>query len=101
VSVTHAAAGVSLHGGRHQAGEERMGGGGLALEFRVELYGHEPRMVGKFHDFHERAIGTRPRDHEAGLFQRRTVFGIEFVAMAVAFGNPFAAVRRRLPSCPR
>ena len=77
----------------HERGKQRMRSERLGFEFGVKLAAHEPRVVGNFHDLDVRAIGRAARDAEPGVGERRSVFAIEFVAMAMAFGNLSRAVR--------
>ena len=75
-----------------QAGKQWMGRRWLAFEFRVELNGNEPGVVGDFNNFHEALVGTGPGDDKPGLFKLLAVAAVELVAVAVAFGDLEAAV---------
>ena len=60
---------------------------GLRLEFRVELYGDEPRMVGDLDDLGQLEIGIHSRDDKTGRLEFALIVRIEFVAMPVPFAN--------------
>ena len=64
------------------------------FEFGVELAADKPRMVGHLDDFDIGAVRRAAGDLETGGGERRFVFAIEFVAMAVALGNFGLAVGR-------
>ena len=59
----------------------------------MELAGEEPRMVWQFDGFDQAfASCGYAADNQARLFQRRNVVVVDFVAVAVAFSDVFAAV---------
>src|SRR5271156_6885603 len=60
---------------------------GFGFEFGVELAAYEPRMIRSFDYFYVDAVGGAAGDAESGARQSFFVFAIEFVAVAVAFGN--------------
>ena len=64
-----------------------MRAGWLGFELGVVLDSDKPRMIGHFHDFHQRIILAGPRDNHAVGFQLLTVSIIEFPAMAMAFAD--------------
>src|SRR5277367_2647562 len=60
---------------------------GFGFEFGMELAAYEPGVIGGFDYFYVDAVGGASGDAEAGAGQSFFVLAIEFVAMAVAFGN--------------
>ena len=52
-------------GGGDEAFEQGMGLVGLALEFRMELAGHEKRMTGKFDQFDQLAVGRSAAEEQS------------------------------------
>ena len=46
-----------MNAGRDKFAEERVGRVGLAQEFGMELHGNKPRVIWKFDDFYQAAIG--------------------------------------------
>ena len=59
----------------------------FALEFRVELNRDEMRMIGQLQDFHQGAIGAEPREPHPVRFVLLAIQIVEFVAMAMSFGD--------------
>ena len=93
-----------FHAGADERGEKRMRRKRLRFEFRMELAAQKPRMIGSFHDFDVHAVRRAPRDAKSGARERLLILAIEFVAMAMTFGNFELAVglvreRARLESC--
>ena len=56
---------------------------GFALEFRMELHRHEPRMVGQLDDLDQRAVGAGAGEHHAVGRELLAVDVVELVAMAM------------------
>src|ERR1700733_8672828 len=73
--------------GANEGGEQRVRGERLGFEFGVELAADEPRMVGHLDDFDVGAVRRAAGDFETSGIERRFVFAVEFVAMAVALGD--------------
>src|SRR3989454_3630698 len=69
--------------GLDERAEERMGLPRARAEFRVELPGHEPWVIGQLDDLHELLVGPDARDPEAALLERVEVVVVDLVAMAV------------------
>ena len=69
-----------------------MGLGRFALELRVELHREEERVGWEFNDFDEPSVGTQPRESHSVCFVLASVHIIEFIAMAVSFGNQFGSL---------
>ena len=74
----------------------------FTLEFWVELYPDEPRMVCNFNDLGEASVGAHAGKTEPHAFELVAVADVDFVAMAVAlrdgggaidFGNPAAFLK--------
>ena len=79
--------------GFDKRGKQRMASARVGRELRVELAGEEPRVVRQFDGFDQAfASGRYAADNQACLFQRGNVVVVDFVAMAVAFADMFAAV---------
>ena len=76
-----------FQGGAHKVAEEGMGPVGAALELGVELYGHEPGMIGNLDNFHQVALGVLARHAHAAGHKALQVFVVELVAVAVALLN--------------
>src|SRR5882672_12121528 len=74
----------------NEAGEQRMAVARSRGEFRMELAGHEPRMIRQFDEFHQ-AVGRESGKGHAGTRQLIQVMIVEFVAMAVPLVNRFLA----------
>ena len=51
----------------------------------MELAAQEPRVIGDFNDFHQRAIGGLAAENHAHIRKAFAVGIVEFVAVAVAF----------------
>ena len=79
--------------GGDELAEERVRFRGLGLEFRMELHGEEPRMVGQLDDLDEIAVGTQSAGDEALGLERFAIFVVELVAMPVPFVDRFLTVR--------
>ena len=67
----------------------------LGLEFRMELNGRKPGVIGKFNRFHERATGTVSAERHAALFKPLPILGVELVPMSMTLRNLGAAVNSR------
>lgn len=59
----------------------------FGFEFRMILNGKKPRMGLQLDDFHQCATGAGAGDDHAGIHELLAVFGVEFVAMAMAFAD--------------
>src|SRR6266567_6645682 len=64
--------------------EERVRPLGPAAQLRVELAGHEPRVVGQLDDLDEPAVRREAAQDEARLLQHLPVLVVELEAVAVA-----------------
>ena len=60
---------------------------GLGAEFRMELHGDEPGMIGNLDDFRQVLVGIGPGDREAGRLELSAILGIEFIPMAVPLAD--------------
>src|SRR6266542_3893749 len=69
--------------GLDERGKERMRFPRARAEFRMELAGHEPRVVGQLDDLHQLLVGPDARDPEAALLERVEIVVVDLVAMAV------------------
>src|ERR1035441_9041214 len=78
--------------GANECGEQRMRCERLRFEFRMELDADEPGMVGHLDDFDVDAVGSASRDAKSSAGERFLVLAVEFIAMAMAFGNFSLAV---------
>ena len=58
----------------------------------MELAAQEPRVIGDFNDFHQRAIGGLAAENHAHIRKAFPVGVVEFVAVAVAFGDVVLSV---------
>ena len=67
------------------AGEQGVTIPGAGGEFRVELAGQEPGVVGQFDHFHQITVGGATADAQALAFQVVQIAIVEFVTVAVAF----------------
>ena len=73
--------------------EQRMAFARIGSELWVELAGEEPRMVRQFDGFDQAfSSGRYAADNQTCLFQRGNVVVVDFVAVAVALADVFAAI---------
>src|SRR3989338_7923633 len=65
------------------------------LKFRVKLGTEEKRglLAGQFSYFHKYPVRRNPRKNQAGFFELRDIFGINFISVTMALGNDFFAIR--------
>ena len=75
------------HRGTDEVAEQWMRAIRAALEFRVELRGHEPGMVCQFHHLDKAVVGRTPTDDHAVRLHAFAILVIEFVAMTVTLKN--------------
>lgn len=69
-----------------------MGQEGLGFEFGVELNGDEPGVGGNLDHLDETAVGREAGKDETGGFERFAVAVVDFVAVAMAFGDRFGFI---------
>src|SRR5690349_21009400 len=69
--------------GADELAEERRRTGWARLELRMELAGHEPRVVGELDDLDEPPLLERAGDHEPALDEPRAEVVVDLVAVAV------------------
>ena len=60
---------------------------GAAFEFGVELGAEEPVFAGDFGDFAEAVVWGEAGEADSGGFESFAVVVVDFVAVAVAFGD--------------
>src|SRR5581483_8383531 len=60
----------------------------------MELTAEEPRMARKLHDLDQVVVGRGAGGLESGLLERLAIGVVDLVAMAMALGDPAAAVER-------
>ena len=65
---------------------------GPGFQFRVILNRHIPGMVLQFHRFGQMKSRVFAHHPETRLFERLTVFVIQFVPMTVTFMNQFPSI---------
>src|SRR5699024_3040976 len=78
---------VSIQTCPDKAHKQRVRLVGTALEFRVELNTHMEGSSGKFHRFHQTAIGRCSAEHQPSLGQLLAVIVIKFVPVTVPLLN--------------
>src|SRR5205814_7037759 len=78
--------------GGHELTEERVRGGGLALELGVELHAHEEGVVAHLHNLDEVALGVDAPDDQPRGLEPVAVGVVELVAVAVALLDRLVAV---------
>ena len=78
--------------GADEVAEQRRGPLGARLELRVELRGHEERVVGQLDHLDEPLVGRRARDRQAGGLQAPAQADRHLVAVAVALVDHGLAV---------
>ena len=78
-------------GGCQEFGKKRMPIARCRVELGVKLTGNKPRVRGNLDHF-DKIICRAPLHPMAGVFQRRTVLVVHFIAVAMPFGNGFPAV---------
>ena len=76
-----------LVAGGDEVAEERVGLERLGFEFGVELAAEEEGVGGDFYDFDVGGVGGGAGDAQAGAGEDGFVLAVEFVAVAVAFGD--------------
>ena len=64
----------------------------FGLEFRMELDGHKPWVIGNFDDFHQRAIFAGGGNRQPGILKLLSIIVVEFVAMSVSLADLLAAI---------
>ena len=64
---------------------------GAAFEFGMELCSEEPAFAGDFGDFAE-VVGGEAGEADSGGFESFAVVVVDFVAVAVAFGDVVLSV---------
>src|SRR5579885_3503380 len=92
-----AALGALLQGRSDEALEERMALHRPRAELGVELRGEKEGMIAQLDDLDERPVGREPREDEARAGELLAVGIVELVAVAVALGDPLAAVEPPRP----
>ena len=81
-------------GRRHEPVEQRVRPLGPRLELRVELAGHEPRVVLELDDLDEPAVGRLAGQHHAGRLERLAVAVVHLEAVAMPLVDDLLAVDR-------
>ena len=65
---------------------------GAAFEFGMELCSEEPAFAGDFGDFAEAVVWGEASEADSGGFESFAVVVVDFVAVAVAFGDVVLSV---------
>ena len=86
-----------LEGCSDKLPKQRMRIHGARFEFGVKLTPEKPGMIFELDDFHKIPIGGNAAEYQSTLLKRFTIGIIEFVAVAVSFGNLFFFVSAALP----
>ena len=67
--------------------KKRVGNIRLGSKFRMELTGHEPRMIGEFNDLNQVSFGMNPADAQTVLFKRSAMGVVKFIPMTMPLLN--------------
>src|SRR5215831_17421791 len=81
--------------GANESSKQRMRRERLRFEFWMELAADKPRMIGHFNDLNVHAVRSASADAESSPCQNLGVFGVEFVAVAMALRDFGCAVSVR------
>ena len=65
----------------------------LAFEFRVELDGNKPWMIGQFDDLDQASIGAGSGEADAIRFELLSILIVELVAMPMSLVDQICVVR--------
>ena len=69
--------------------EKGVGSLRAGFEFRMELRRHKKRMIGQLNNFGQFFLRIIAGNHQPAIFQDFAVIVVQFIAVAVAFGNHF------------
>src|SRR5690348_5943928 len=84
-----------LLGRADEAGEQGVRLEGPALQLRVELDAHEPRMVRPLADLRKLSVGREAGEPQPGGFDALAVSDVDLVAVSVVLRDGVAVVDRR------
>jgi hypothetical protein len=79
-------------GRRNERLKERVRRQRPRFKFWMKLTADKPGMILELHNLHQAMLGIFSGDDQAGRLQTVLIFGIEFIAVAVAFADQLLPV---------